>query len=194
LLASAVDDCCFRWRAARRLRAALARSAIPLRGRGWLPLSRSHAATTAQGSDEPRLVGRLYASTASDSDAGVRGLELRCAERKFISRGLSHTWIYSERSPCRRYIKSKFFPLHIAVRVLSPPTVTFGISFWLKVIGPHWPDPAKKIFQFPYGRGPTLPSAKPSVQPRSKTLFPVRRAHSSPRIRCIRPCSDGKRL
>lgn len=31
-------------------------------------------------------------------------------------------------------------------------------------IGPHWPDPAKKIFQFPHGRGPTLPSAKPSVQ------------------------------
>jgi multidrug efflux pump subunit AcrA (membrane-fusion protein) len=56
----------------------------------------------------------------ADSEAGVRGLELRCAERKFISRGLSHTWIYSERSPCRRYIKSKFFPLHIAVRVLSP--------------------------------------------------------------------------
>ena len=27
-----------------------------------------------------------------DSDPGVRGLELRCAERKFISRGLSHTW------------------------------------------------------------------------------------------------------
>ena len=32
-------------------------------------------------------------------------------------------------------------------------------------IGPHWPDPAKKIIQFPHGRGPTLPSAKPSVQP-----------------------------
>jgi hypothetical protein len=31
-------------------------------------------------------------------------------------------------------------------------------------IGPHWPDPAKKIFQFPHRRGPTLPSAKPSVQ------------------------------
>ena len=35
-------------------------------------------------------------------------------------------------------------------------------------IGPHWPDPAKKIIQFPHGRGPTLPSAKPLVQP---TLF-----------------------
>ena len=34
-------------------------------------------------------------------------------------------------------------------------------------IGPHWPDPAKKIFQFPHGRRPTLPSAKPSVQPKS---------------------------
>ena len=32
-------------------------------------------------------------------------------------------------------------------------------------IGPQWPDPAKKIFQFPHGRAPTLPSAKPSVQP-----------------------------
>src|SRR5271154_2126360 len=32
------------------------------------------------------------------------------------------------------------------------------------VIGPHWPDPTKRIFQFPHGRGPTLPSAKPSVQ------------------------------
>ena len=31
-------------------------------------------------------------------------------------------------------------------------------------IGPQWPDPAKKIFQFPHGRAPTLPSAKPSVQ------------------------------
>ena len=62
-----------------------------------------------------------------DSDAGVRGLELRCGERKFTSRGLSHTWIYSERSPCRRYIKSKFFPLHIAVRVLSP-SVRVGSS------------------------------------------------------------------
>ena len=31
-------------------------------------------------------------------------------------------------------------------------------------IGPHWPDPAKKTIQFPHGRGPTLPSAKPSVQ------------------------------
>ena len=31
-----------------------------------------------------------------------RGLELRCGERKFTLRGLSHTWIYSERSPCRR--------------------------------------------------------------------------------------------
>ena len=34
-------------------------------------------------------------------------------------------------------------------------------------IGPQWPDPAKKIFQFPHGRAPTLPSAKPSVQPAS---------------------------
>ena len=34
-------------------------------------------------------------------------------------------------------------------------------------IGPQWPDPAKKIFQFPHGRAPTLPSAKPSVQPYS---------------------------
>ena len=41
---------------------------------------------------------RLYASTASDSDAGVRGLELRCAERKFISRGsLTRGFIASAR-------------------------------------------------------------------------------------------------
>ena len=44
----------------------------------------------------------VSAHRGADSEAGVRGLELRCAERKFISRGLSHTWIYSERSPCRR--------------------------------------------------------------------------------------------
>ena len=32
------------------------------------------------------------------------------------------------------------------------------------VIGPYWPDPAKKIFEFPHRGGHTLPSAKPSVQ------------------------------
>src|SRR5271170_6994515 len=38
------------------------------------------------------------------------------------------------------------------------------------VIGPHWPDPTKRIFQFPHGRGPTLPSAKPSVQRQIRQL------------------------
>ena len=42
-------------------------------------------------------------------------------------------------------------------------------------IGPHWPDPAKKIFQFPHGRWPTLPSAKPSVQQELWATFEAER-------------------
>src|SRR5277367_2813479 len=44
------------------------------------------------------------------------------------------------------------------------------------VIGPHWPDPTKRIFQFPHGRGPTLPSAKPSVQQDRPDVAAARKA------------------
>ena len=45
-------------------------------------------------------------------------------------------------------------------------------------IGPHWPDPAKKIFQFPHGRAPTLPSAKPSVQHKAMSYQRMKKRES----------------
>ena len=61
-------------------------------------------------------------------------------------------------------------------------------------IGPHWPDPAKKIFQFPHGRGPTLPSAKPSVQrarTNEKTLGRIISHSKCPITNQKKPYHDG---